>query len=373
MPIAKETQLEIDLGALEWNFRYLRSRILPGTKFLAVVKAFSYGHDAPLIAGKLESLGVDYFAVAYAQEGVALRKGGIKAPILVLHPSPVNFETIIDHRLEPGLYSLKILRQFTATVKAKKKAGYPVHLNFNTGLNRLGFGEGQLQEVIEYLKAGEYIRPISVFSHLVASEDPSEREFTLAQIGQFERIAATLDKALPHSLMKHMLNTSGIIHYPEAQYDMVRSGIGLYGFGNEAAVDSRLRPVATLKTVISQLHDIAKGDSVGYNRGFIAKAPVRTATLPLGHADGIGRQYGKGKGFVYIHGRKAPIVGNVCMDMIMVDVTGIDCEEGDEVVVFGGEASAEALAAAAGTISYELLTGISQRVPRLVLNPISSG
>ena len=366
MPVAKETQLEIDLGALEKNYRYLTSKIYPNTKFLAVVKAFSYGHDAAVIGKKLESLGVDYFAVAYAQEGVALRESGIKSPVMVLHPAPVNFKTMIDHCLEPSLYSPGILKNFIETAAEAGQKQYPVHLKFNTGLNRLGFKEADLEFILTQLKAGEVVKVISVFSHLAASDDPGQRVFTEAQIQSFERITEKLFKALPYAPIRHLLNTSGIIKYPGAQYDMVRSGIGLYGFGNEAATDARLSAVATLKTVISQLHTIEAGESVGYNKGFVSDTTKTIATLPLGHADGIGRHYGRGKGFVYINGRKAHIVGNVCMDMIMVDVTGIECKEGDEVVVFGKTASAEALASAAGTISYELLTGISQRVKRVV-------
>ena len=367
MPLAKETQLEIDLGALERNYRYLASRINPKTKFMAVVKAFSYGHDTAVISKKLEELGVDYFAVAYAREGVVLREAGIKTPVMVLHPSPVNFKTIIEHCLEPSLYSPNILISFTETAAAMGQEGYPVHLKFNTGLNRLGFKESEVAFIPEQLKHGKSVKVISVLSHLAASDDPREKAFTEEQIQAFGRITDKLFKALPYTPMKHLLNTSGIINYPHAQFDMVRSGIGLYGFGNEAATDARLSPVATLKTVISQLHSIQAGESVGYNKGFVSDKAMTTATLPLGHADGIGRQYGRGRGFVYVNGSKAPIVGNVCMDMIMVDVTGIDCREGDEVVVFGKDASAETLAAAAGTISYELLTGISQRVKRVVI------
>ncbi len=367
MPLAKETQLEIDLGALEWNYRYLTSLLKPKTKFMAVVKAFSYGHDTAVISKKLEALGVDYFAVAYAREGLDLREAGIKTPIMVLHPSPVNFRTIIAHCLEPSLYSPDILKSFIETATAMGQQDYPVHLKFNTGLNRLGFKESELGFILEQLKTGNAIKVLSVLSHLAASDDPRERDFTEAQIKSFTHITDKLFKDLSYTSMKHLLNTSGIINFPQAQFDMVRSGIGLYGYGNEAAIDAKLIPVATLKTVISQLHSIKAGESVGYNKGFVSDSPRTTATLPLGHADGIGRQYGRGKGFVYVNGCKASIVGNVCMDMIMVDVTGIDCREGDEVIVFGKAASAETLAAAAGTISYELLTGISQRVKRVVI------
>ncbi|WP_411029229.1 alanine racemase [Spongiimicrobium sp. 3-5] len=367
MPKATETVLEIDLSALSHNFKYLKSRLDPNTKFLAVVKAFAYGSDAIKIAEKLVALGVDYFAVAYANEGVALRNAGITTPILVLHPQPVNFNSIIAHGLEPSLYSPKVLRFFLETAVKKRKEAYPVHLKFNTGLNRLGFGENDVDYIIEQLADNAAIKVKSVFSHLAASEDIREKAFTQNQIAVFKKITEDLQDKLGYVPFRHVLNTSGIINYPEAQFEMVRSGIGLYGFGNDAAIDMELRPVAALKTVISQLHKIAPNESVGYNRAFSAKKPRVTATLPLGHADGIGRHFGNGKAYVSVKGKQAPIVGNVCMDMIMIDVTDIDCQAGDEVVIFGQDPSAETFASFADTISYELLTGISQRVKRVLI------
>lgn len=364
MPKATETLLEIDLHALEHNYHFLRSKINPTTKFLAVVKAFAYGSDAVRIAQKMEALGVDYFAVAYVKEGAALRKAGIKKPILVLHPQCSNFEALIAHSLEPSLYSPRILREFLLVAKRLQQIAYPVHLKFNTGLNRLGFGENDVDHIHEALKGGNEVKIVSIFSHLAASEDVTENDFTQGQINAFRKIIGKIKAKLGIVPMFHLLNTSGIINYPEAQFDMVRSGIGLYGFGNEPKIDAQLVPVATLKTIISQIHKIAPGETVGYNRAFISTDSLVTATLPLGHADGIGRQYGHGKGFVTINGQRAPIIGNVCMDMIMVDVSAIECKEGDEVIVFGKEHPAEALAAVTHTITYELLTGISQRVKR---------
>ncbi|TDQ32896.1 alanine racemase [Zeaxanthinibacter enoshimensis] len=361
-----ETVLEIDLSALENNYRYLVSHIAPGTRFMAVVKAFAYGSEAARIALKLQELGADYFAVAYTNEGVALRDAGITRPILVLHPQPISYKTIIARCLEPALYSENLLEGFAKTARDEGQKEYPVHLKFNTGLNRLGFTPEHAGKIASEIKIIPCLRVASVFSHLAASEDPAEKEFTKDQLRSFARICISVEKELGYRPLRHLLNTSGILNYPDHQYDMVRSGIGLYGFGNDAVYDSKLTPVASLKTVISQIHEIGAGESVGYNRAFRASTPVRTATLPLGHADGIGRQYGNGKGYVTIRGNRAPIIGNVCMDMIMVDVTGIDCREGDEVVVFGKESSADLLAAAAGTISYELITGISQRVRRKI-------
>lgn len=365
---ATETVLEIDLNALEHNFRYLKSKLHTDTKFLAVVKAFAYGNDTIKIAKKMESLGVDYFAVAYVKEGVGLRNAGITTPVLVLHPQPINFGMLIEHSLEPSLYSPKTLHLFLETLKEHGQKEYPVHIKFNTGLNRLGFWENDVDYVVEKLQGKKEIKVLSVFSHLAASEDRNEKEFTKNQIDTFKKIASEFDEKLGYRPFRHMLNTSGIINYPEAQFDMVRSGIGLYGFGNETAIDALLRPVATLKTVISQIHKIEPHESVGYNRAYTSDSFRVTATLPLGHADGIGRQYGNGRAFVHVNGKKAPIIGNVCMDMMMIDITGVDCKEGDEVIVFGQNQSAEEFASRAHTISYELLTGISQRVKRVVID-----
>lgn len=367
MSKALETVLEIDLRALEHNYRFLRSKLNPDTKFLAVVKAFAYGSDMVAVAQHLERLKVDYFAVAYVREGVLLRKAGIKTPILVLHPQPLNFKQLITHCLEPSLYSPRILRAFLEVVASTGQKNYPVHIKFNTGLNRLGFWENDIDHIQQTLETRNELRIVSIFSHLAASEDHNEKVFTRKQIETFQKIVKEFDEKIHHSPFKHLLNTSGLLNYPEAQFDMVRSGIGLYGFGNEAKIDAKLKPIATLKTVISQIHKIEPGETVGYNRAFTSDGYHITATLPLGHADGIGRHYGNGKASVTVNGQKAPIIGNVCMDMIMIDITEVDCAEGDEVIVFGANPNAEQFAKSADTISYELLTAISQRVRRLVL------
>lgn len=359
------TVLEIDLKALEHNYRYLRSKISPHSKFMAVVKAFAYGSEAVSIATKLEHLGVDFFAVAYLKEGIALRKGGVRKPILVLHPQSPNLDDLFAYKLTPNIYSHSILDAFIA--KSKKQKNYPIHLKFNTGLNRLGFLESDIDKILSKIN-GKKIQVEGIFSHLAASEDLKERSFSLGQLEKFNRIAEKMITGLGYKPLLHFCNTSGILNYPQAHFDLVRSGIGLYGFGNSAEENKNLIPVAELKTIISQIHHIKKGESVGYNRGYIAEKPTKTATLPLGHADGINRIYGKGKGVVYIHGKPAPIIGNVCMDMIMVDISHIECAEGDEVVIFGKENSAEDFAHNAGTISYELITSISQRIERKILN-----
>ncbi|MBC9794585.1 alanine racemase [Sinomicrobium weinanense] len=362
-----ETVLEIDLGALRHNYEYLKSTLHPGTKFVAVVKAFAYGHDATKIAPFLEKLGVDYFAVAYTSEGIELREAGIQTPVLVLHPQSVHFDSLIDHSLEPCIYSDHIMSRFLEITNARGLRDYPIHLKFNTGLNRLGFGEDEAEKVFTVISGKHSVKVASIFSHLAAPEDPDEDRFTRSQINAFRRMTEMFENIAGYRPLLHQSNTSGILCHPEAQFDMVRSGIGLYGYGNDETKNRHLRPIGTLKTVISQIHRLEKGDSLGYNRAFIAEKPTLTATLPLGHADGIGRPYGNGKGYVRINGKYAPIIGNVCMDMIMVDITDIDCREGDEVVVYGKNPSAEEFAATAGTISYELITAISRRVKRVYI------
>jgi len=366
MSKVQETVLEIDLKALKHNLEYIKSKINNNTKILAVVKAFGYGSNAVKVAQYLELLKVDYLAVAYVKEGVALRDSGITTPILVLHPQPVNFEILIDNCLEPNLYTPRVLNDFLEIAKKKKQTDYPIHIKFNTGLNRLGFGENDVDYITHKLSTAPQVKVKSVFSHLAASEDINEKEFTLQQIRSFTDIAKEFTRKIGYKPMLHKLNTSGVLNYPEAQFDMVRCGIGLYGFGNDANFSKHLKLVASLKSIISQIHLIEPNESVGYNRAYISSIPTKTATIPIGHADGIHRAFGNGKGYVTIKGKKAPIVGNVCMDMLMVNVTNIDCKEGDEVVIFDSQETVNDLAQRINTISYEILTAISQRVKRIV-------
>ncbi|NKI31335.1 alanine racemase [Croceivirga thetidis] len=366
MSKVSETTLEIDLRALEHNFRYLKSKLGAETKLLAVVKAFAYGSDMVSVSKKLEGLGVDYFAVAYVKEGVLLRDAGIRTPILVLHPQAVNFDTLIERFLEPSLYSPRILKEFLKVAEAKNQKKYPVHIKFNTGLNRLGFWENDVDWILKHLNGTNAIKIKSIFSHLAASEDENEKDFSLKQIKSFKKSSSELAEKIGYQPIRHMLNTSGILNYTEAQFEMVRSGIGLYGYANDAQIDSELKPVASLKSIISQIHKIEPNESVGYNRAYKSDGYRVIATLPLGHADGIGRHYGGGNTMVLLNGKLVPIIGNVCMDMIMIDVTGADCKEGDEVIIFGGNHSAEDFANSAQTISYEILTAISQRVTRKI-------
>jgi alanine racemase len=360
------TTLDLHLNAIDFNFNYFKSKLHSTTKILVVIKAFGYGTSAIEIAKHLEQK-VDYFAVAYANEGIALRNAGIETPILVLHPQKNNLKKIIDFCLEPNIYSINILKAFIEIAKEMKVQNYPIHIKFNTGLNRLGFTEKNISEIVSLIKPQNEVAITSVFSHIAASEDLTEREFTLQQITTFKKVSSTLINQIPSTPFKHMLNTSGIINYAsEAQFDMVRLGIGLYGFGNCENETSKLKNVLTLKSIISQIHTIKKGETVGYNRAYKATSTVKTATIPIGHADGISRQLSNGVGYVYINNQKAYIVGNVCMDMIMVNVTDIDCNEGDEVIVYKNQEHVESLAKAIQTIPYELLTAISQRVGRVL-------
>ncbi|MFK8059026.1 MAG: alanine racemase [Polaribacter sp.] len=359
------TILEIDSNAILHNLNYFKQKLQPETKILAVVKAFGYGSDGVQVAKFLEDK-VAYFAVAYANEGIALRKAGIKTPILVLHPQIPNLQSIVDYRLEPNLYNFKIFDAFLKLADEAPLMNYPVHIKFNTGLNRLGFWHTDIPKIISCLKETIHIKVQSLFSHLAASEDLEEQEFTVGQINNFAYIAQQFYKHLGYEPMLHILNTSGVVNYSKAQFDMVRIGIGLYGFGNDDKETNQLKNTHNLKSIISQIHLVEPGETVGYNRAFVAKKPTKTATIPVGHADGLSRKLGNKKGFVIINNQKASIIGNVCMDMIMVNITKIDCKEGDEVIIFNSQEMIQNIANVSETIVYETLTAISQRVNKVL-------
>lgn len=359
------TVLEIDANAILHNLNYFKQKLQPKTKILAVVKAFGYGSDAIEVA-KIAAEHVDYFAVAYSNEGVLLREAGIETPILVLHPQIPNIEDIVKHRLEPNLYNFKILDAFLAYANRAPLMNYPIHIKFNTGLNRLGFWHTDVPNILTELKKSNNVVVQSVFSHLAASEDPNEQEFTVNQINNFAYIVKQIYDHLGYEPMIHILNTSGVINYPKAQFDMVRVGIGLYGFGNNPQETANLKNTHTLKSIISQIHIVQPGETVGYNRAFVANKVTKSATIPVGHADGISRKLGNKNGFVIINNQPVPIIGNVCMDMIMVDVTSIECKEGDEVILFNHQQHVDYMAHKCETIPYEILTALSQRIKRLV-------
>ncbi|GET46707.1 alanine racemase [Capnocytophaga felis] len=362
----QETTLEIRLDNLEHNVKFLKSKLKENTLFMAVVKAFSYGNNHCEIAKYLEKKDLaDYFAVAYASEGVELRKSGVTKPILVLHPQVAHFQDIVKYELEPTLYSHRTLEAFLVFAKEHHLEGYPVHIKCNTGMNRLGFLPQQIENVCQILADKKQVRVRTAYSHLLASEDKNAETYMQEQIRKFVECQQIIEKYFPYKVLYHNCNTSGILNYPQAHFDMVRSGIGMYGFGNDAEYQANFRPITILKTLISQIHDVPKGGYVGYNFGFQAETLTRTATISVGHADGLNRIYGKGVGFVYINDKKAPIVGNVCMDMLMVDVSEIDCQEGDEVIIFDEKHTSEILAETAQTISYELITSLSRRIKRV--------
>lgn len=360
-----ETVLEINLNAVVHNLNFYKSRLKPNTKIMVMVKAFGYGAGSYEIAKALSHEKVDYLGVAFADEGISLRNAGISTPIIVMNPENTAFEAMIAYNLEPEIYSAKELRAFIALAQQKSLSNYPIHIKLDTGMHRLGFQENQLEELIALLRNNNFVEVRSIFSHLSASDSPQFRDFTLEQIAKFDTWSNHLNQSLSIQPIRHILNTSGIYNFPQAQYNMVRLGIGLYGVGNDTTEQKFLQTVGNLKTVILQIKDVPAGDSVGYSRSYMADKTVRVATLPVGYADGIRRAWGNGKGYVTINGKKAPILGRVCMDMLMADVTDIDCKEGDTAVIFGESPTVHEMAEVLDTIPYEILTGISQRVKRV--------
>lgn len=356
------TRLVLDAQALAHNYGVLRSKTAPGTALLGVVKAMAYGSDSLFVAQTLAQLGIDYLAVAYVPEGVALREAGIHIPILVLHPQLDQIDDLWNYCLEPSVYSFRILKALSA-----RKEQLPIHIKLNTGLNRLGFDRKDLAQLGDLLNQTPHLTRTGILSHLAASEDPEQDEYTRGQWAEFTAMSEELAEKTGGFTYRHLCNTSGILRFPEAHFNLVRSGIGLYGYPNDREMEREFIPFASLYTVISQIHDLKAGHGIGYNRAEVAKQPMKIATLPIGHADGISRIYGLGKGGVWINDQWAPIVGNVCMDMIMVNVSDIKCAEGDEVVVFDKKHRADQLAEGAGTISYELLTALSRRIKRSYL------
>lgn len=360
-----DTILEIDLDKMAHNLKVYRSMIPRSTKVMAVVKAFSYGSGSDEVARFLEYQKVDYLAVAYADEGIHLRVNGISTPIMVMNPERSSLESLIRFRLEPELSRFGQLRAFVQELRKRGIEDYPVHLKLDTGMNRLGFREEVLEELLNELKNAEkYIKVVSVFSHLAASEDPGYRSFTLEQIDAFERMSGRIEGHLSYSFIRHLCNSGAIPAYPQAHYEMVRLGIGLYGVDPGSRVAS-LQPVGTLKTVVSQVKRIKAGESVGYGRSYIAQKDMEIAILPIGYADGYRRSLSNGKAYVRIKDERCEVVGNVCMDMTMVNVSGMDVNAGDEVIVMGEDPDVQDLAEWMDTIAYEVLTSIPPRVKRV--------
>lgn len=360
-----ETILEINLNAISHNLNFFKSKLKPKVKMMVMVKAFGYGSGGLEIAKLLEYHKVDYLGVAFADEGISLRMGGIKTPIMVLNPESTSFPAIIQYQLEPEIYTIKGLHAFLKIAEQKNIKNYPIHIKIDTGMHRLGFEADSIDELIAALKGNQTVEVKSILSHMATSDDLKHKDFALSQIHLFEKLTTKIMTEVGIHPIRHILNTSGISNYPEAQYDMTRLGIGLYGVSNDAEEQKELENVGTLKSIISQIRTIPAGDSVGYGRRFMAQQPTRVATIPIGYADGISRGWGNGKGYVTVKNKKATILGSVCMDMLMVDVTDIDCKEGDSVIIFGESPTVTEMAHQLNTIPYEILTSISQRVKRV--------
>jgi alanine racemase len=365
---AHETMMEINLDALIHNLNYYRGKLENGTKLMAMVKAGSYGVGSFEVANALQFHKVDYLAVAYADEGVELRKAGIKTPIMVMNPDEESFDGIIGYNLEPEIYNFRVLEMLEKAIRRNiipRNKPVKIHLKVDTGMHRLGFEEKDIEEVTQRIKTNPRMYLQSVFSHLASSDRPDHREFTQRQIEAFGRMAEKVSGIVERRVIKHILNTAGISAFPEARFDMVRLGIGLYGISPFGEEQNELRCVGQLKSTISQIKHIPAGETIGYGRAGVAEKDMLLATIPIGYADGLSRILSNGRGHLYIKDRLVPIIGNVCMDMTMVDVTGLEVKEGDPVEVFGEHRSINQLAVEMGTIPYEILTGISRRVKRV--------
>ncbi|WP_460949311.1 bifunctional UDP-N-acetylmuramoyl-tripeptide:D-alanyl-D-alanine ligase/alanine racemase [Spirosoma daeguense] len=369
------TILEINLDALTYNLNYYREKVGSDTKLMVMVKAFAYGSGSAEVAQLLQFHRVDYLAVAYADEGVALRQNGVHLPIMVMNPAPETFATLLEYRLEPEIYSMRLLREWAAFVVRSGEqnvengmdasATRAIHLKIDTGMHRLGFLESELLDVAAYLNERPDLRVATVFSHLVGADDAKFNSFSQQQYETFKRSTYTLETALGYRPTRHLLNSAGIVRFSNYKFDMVRLGIGLYGVEASGIDRGALQPVGTLRSVISQIKTIPAGESVGYSRRGVLEHDARIATIAIGYADGFDRRLGNGVGEVWVNGTRCPTVGNVCMDMTMVDVTQASANEGDDVVIFGDTLPIAELAERIGTIPYEILTGVSERVKRV--------
>ncbi len=359
------SRLELSLPAARSNYRYFRGLLKRSTKLLVLVKANAYGHGAVEFASMMQAEGADYLAVAMPVEGIELRRAGISLPILVLTAGTDFFPEIIDFKLEPGIPNLYTLESLCSELKSRGIKDFPVHIKLDTGMHRLGFMPDELPPLADFLRQHDEVRVKSIYSHLAAAEDPAEDEFTLGQIHLFETGAAKLTEALGYKPMWHVLNSAGIERFPRYQHDMVRLGIGVYGISALPGV--KLTPVASLKVKVLQIKELKEG-TIGYGRhGEVAPGGTRIATIPVGYADGINRHLGCGHASFSVGGHRAPTIGNICMDMCMLDVTGIPCEPGDTVTVFGQDPTVEELAGILGTIPYEILTSVPRRIERIII------
>lgn len=358
-----ETVLDVNLDAIIHNFNFFRSRLKPETKLLCMVKADGYGSGASEVAKTLQYHKCDYLAVAIAEEGVLLRKEGIKLPIIVLNPEVNGFDYLFSYGLEPEVYNFRILEAFILEAKRRGITKYPIHLKIDTGMHRLGFCENDLENLTLLLTSQKGLRVVSVFSHLAASESWNFDDFTHEQIKNFKSISNKIEKGCGYSFMRHILNSAGIERFPDEQMDMVRLGISLYGVS--ASGQNGLRNVCTLKATILQIKDVPKGETIGYGRKGALDHNAKIAAIRIGYADGLSRQFGNGAGKVYVKGQLVPFIGNICMDLSMIDITGIEAKEGDPVIIFGENPNLIDLANTINTIPYEILTSVSSRVKRI--------
>ena len=359
-----ETTLEVNLEALRENLDFYRSFLQPQTKMVCMVKASAYGAGSVEVAKTLQAAGVDYLAVAVADEGVDLRKAGITGNILIMNPETSAFTTLFEYNLQPEVYSFRLL---TALIQAAQREGitnFPIHIKLDTGMHRLGFDpEKDVPQLIATLQGQDAVIPRSVFSHFVGSDSPDFDAFSAHQFELFDAASRQLQAAFPHRILRHICNSAGIERFPERQLDMVRLGLGLYGI--DPIDNRRLHNVTTLRTTILQIHDLPAGETIGYSRRTTIDRPSRVAAIPIGYADGLDRRLGNRVGHCLVNGRPAPYLGNICMDVCMIDVTDVDCKEGDTVEIFGDNLPVTQLSDLLGTIPYEILTSVSERVKRV--------
>ncbi len=358
-----ETMLEVDLDAVIHNFKYFKSKLRQETKIICMVKAFGYGIGSYELAKTLQDQGCDYLAVAVADEGDELRREGITMPLIVMNPEIHSLNTLFENKLEPEIYSFRILKAILKETEKRGLSNYPVHIKLDTGMHRLGFELKDMDELLSILLKQSTLKVKSVFSHLAASDSPQHDDYTRMQLNLFRNLYQQMETVLSYPFMKHILNSAGIERFPKYQVDMVRLGIGLYGIS--VVEKNILQPVATLKTTILQIKNREKGETVGYNRNGILERDSRIACLPIGYADGLDRKLSNRKGSVFINGKRCSIIGNICMDLCMVDVTDVEAKEGDYAIIFGKEISIEEIARQLDTIPYEILTSISPRVKRV--------
>lgn len=358
-----ETILEVNLNAMVANLNHYRNMLHPQTKMVCMVKASAYGAGSYEVAKTLQEHRVDYLAVAVADEGSELRKAGITANIIIMNPEMTAFKTMFDYKLEPEVYSFHLLEALIKEGEKEGVAHFPIHIKVDTGMHRLGFAPEEMPRLVERLKQQQTVIVRSVFSHLAGSDSPRFDAFTRQQIERFEQASECLQQAFSHKILRHICNSTGIERFPGAQFDMVRLGIGLYGIN--AIDNSIIHNVSTLRTTILQIRDVPQEDTVGYSRKGHLERPSRIAVIPIGYADGLNRHLGNGRAYCLVNGQRAPYVGNICMDACMIDVTDIDCHEGDRVEIFGDHLPVTLLSDALDTIPYEVLTGISTRVKRV--------